>query len=355
MALLSGQWGLFKTFTALDLALSVMTMTPFAGRNTLRQGGVLFIAAEGAKYIPGRLLGVKQTKAPDKAPEGATLMSKERMPLARTKSCPKLVDDEALPALVATAQATAAELKTRFNLPLALIVIDAMTSAGGFKDANDTAEAGRVMATLNKLAETTEALVLVVDHFGKDQTTGTRNSSAKEDGVDTVLALIGERTMAGAVSNTRMAIRKNRDGETGIEIPFHPRRVELEGGGGTLVINWSEPEAAPPGPKRDSVPKSLAIFMKAVDFALCNAGEEICPFNDRLMVRAVKRDFVRHEFNKTYPAENQRSKDKAFERCEKSAIAGEVITSREVGSPGKTTMFYWREKAEVTMRMKGEK
>ena len=55
VALLSGQWGLFKTFTAIDLALSVMTMTPFAGRNALRQGGVLFIAAEGAKYIPGRL------------------------------------------------------------------------------------------------------------------------------------------------------------------------------------------------------------------------------------------------------------------------------------------------------------
>ena len=198
------------------------------------------------------------------------------------------------------------------------------------------------MVMLNKLAETIQALVLVVDHFGKDPTTGTRDSSAKEGGVDAVLALIGERTITGAVSNTKLAIRKNRDGETGIEIPFRQRLVELEDGGGTLVIDWSESETAPQEPKRNSVPKSLVIFTKALDFALCNTGEQICPFNDRREVLAVKRDFVRHEFNKTYPAENQRAKDKAFERCEKSAIAGEVITAREVGPPEKAAMFFWR-------------
>jgi len=59
-------------------------------------------------------------------------------------------------------------------------------------------------------------------------------------------------------------------------------------------------------------------------------------------VRAAKRDFVPHEFKKTYPAEDPRAKDKAFERCEKSAIAGGIITAREVGSPEKAAMFYWR-------------
>ncbi len=346
VALLAGQWGLFKTFTALDLALSVMTMTPFAGRNTLRQGGVLFIAAEGAKYIPSRLLGVKQAKAPDRAPEGAALMSKERMPFARIKSCPKLTDDDALPTLIAIAKAAAAELKRRFNLPLALIEIDAMTSAANFKDADDTAENQRVMTTLNKLAETMEALVLVVDHFGKDPTTGTRNSSAKEGGVDAVLALIGDRTMAGTVSNTRLAIRKSRGGETGVEIPFRHRLIELEDGGGTLVIDWSEAESEPQDQKPKSVPQSLAIFMKALDFALCNAGGEICPFNDKLTVRAVKRDFVRHEFNKTYPAENKKAKEKAFMRCGKSAVASGVIASRELGTPDGEQMYYWRQTAK---------
>ena len=60
--LASGQWGTAKTFTVLDLAASVMTSTPFAGREVVRQGGVLFVAAEGAYEIPIRLKGVVEEK-----------------------------------------------------------------------------------------------------------------------------------------------------------------------------------------------------------------------------------------------------------------------------------------------------
>ena len=60
-------------------------------------------------------------------------------------------------------------------------------------------------------------------------------------------------------------------------------------------------------------------------------------------MRAVKRDLVRHEFIRTYPADTRKAKDKAFERCEKSAIAGEVITAREIGPPDEAATFYWRQ------------
>jgi hypothetical protein len=53
--LLSGQWGTAKTFVALDLAGAVMTKGSFAGREIERQGGVLFIAAEGAGEVSIRL------------------------------------------------------------------------------------------------------------------------------------------------------------------------------------------------------------------------------------------------------------------------------------------------------------
>src|SRR3954464_3207910 len=56
--LLSGQWGTGKTFGALDLSASVMTGQLFAGRRVVRQGGVLFVAAEGAYEIPIRLQGL---------------------------------------------------------------------------------------------------------------------------------------------------------------------------------------------------------------------------------------------------------------------------------------------------------
>ena len=50
-ALIAGQWGSYKTFVAFDLAGSVITKTPFAGRNVNRQGGVLWLAAEGQDEV----------------------------------------------------------------------------------------------------------------------------------------------------------------------------------------------------------------------------------------------------------------------------------------------------------------
>ena len=60
--LVSGQWGTAKTFVGVDLSASVMTGTPFAGREVTRRGGVLFVAAEGASEIPSRLAGVVEHK-----------------------------------------------------------------------------------------------------------------------------------------------------------------------------------------------------------------------------------------------------------------------------------------------------
>ena len=46
--LLSGQWGTYKSFVALELATTLMTAQPFLGGMIKRQCGVLFLAAEGA-------------------------------------------------------------------------------------------------------------------------------------------------------------------------------------------------------------------------------------------------------------------------------------------------------------------
>ena len=45
--LASGQWGTAKTFVARSCRV-IMTVTAFAGREVVRHGGVVFIAAEGA-------------------------------------------------------------------------------------------------------------------------------------------------------------------------------------------------------------------------------------------------------------------------------------------------------------------
>ena len=68
------------------------------------------------------------------------------------------------------------------------------------------------------------AFVATIDHLGKVVEAGTRGSSGKEGNADTVLATLAEREITGAVSNSRMAARKQRDGVSGFEVPFTPER-----------------------------------------------------------------------------------------------------------------------------------
>jgi hypothetical protein len=312
-----------------------MSLTPFAGRAALRQGGVLFIAAEGAQYVNERLQGVKQAKTPeDRAIEPA--------PFAWLTSCPALVGDEALAALTTIARAASQRLSERFGLAMALIVIDTVSAAAMFRDANDTSESQRVMSMLAKLAENMQVLVLCVDHFGKDVTTGTRNSSVKESSADSVLALLGDRTPAGVVSNARMTIRKHRGGETGVEILFRPRLIELDGGGGMLVIDWAaEAEAPNTAQARQGWPKKLHTLKAALSEMIGSCRFDAFPFLDGPKVRVVKRELVRIEFAKRWPGEPSALRQ-AFSSKVKDAIAEGFMQSREITlSDGAKEQVFW--------------
>jgi hypothetical protein len=333
VALLSGQWGMFKTFTAIDLGFSVMTLTPFATREILRQGGVLLFAAEGQKYVNLRLQGVKQAKTPEDATVGI-------MPFAWVKSSPQLTEDNALDVLLALAKSVSRKLENKFKLPLALIIIDTVSSAANFKDANDGSENQRVMDKLNKLAEITQTLVLAVDHFGKDVSTGTRNSSNKEGAADAVLALIGDRTIGGVVSNMRLAIRKNRDGDVGEEFHFRKRTVELREGGGSIVIDWAETTL---GTTKAPIgwPKALHTLKGALSEALLSSGFMACPFPDMAPVRVVKREIARREYMRRYPGERSGAKTAFSTHC-KAAVASGLMQSRQIAlSDGSLEDVFW--------------
>ena len=69
VALMSGQWGMLKSFAMLDVSAALVTGTSFAGHMVKREGGVLIFAAEGAFTIDKRLEGLAQTgKLPPNSP-----------------------------------------------------------------------------------------------------------------------------------------------------------------------------------------------------------------------------------------------------------------------------------------------
>lgn len=94
-------------------------------------------------------------------------------------------------------------------------------------------------ATLAAIARATDAFVLAVDPLGKTVETRTRGSSAKES----FAALLGEKELAGALKNPRMAARKRRGGPNGEEFAFTTQLIVLgtdaEGDRvDTLVLEW---------------------------------------------------------------------------------------------------------------------
>jgi hypothetical protein len=279
--LISGQWGTRKTFIALDLALSVMLGTPFAGRRVKRKGGVLFIAPEGASEIPIRLAGLDEAKRSE---------AKARLPFAWNESCPTLIGKQAVEELVRLAKVAADRMLKEFGLPLVLIIIDTMSAAAGFKDENASAEVQLAMNVLNELSKATGALVLACDHFGKAVDTGTRGSSAKEAAADAVIACLLEKNLAGQVTNPRIAVRKLRGGATGLEIAYRLRPVDLgvdEDGEAitTCVVEWS-PEPVTPAPNSKEWPITAGLFRTALIAALEAHGLHIKVRSEGSVVRA---------------------------------------------------------------------
>ena len=331
-ALASGRWGTYKTFVVLDLAGAVLSRGNFAGRSIERQGGVLFVASEGQSEMRIRLSAIVQEKV-GSDPETC-------LPFAWLEECTKLTSSAALANLEVILAEAARKMRERFDLPLALVVFDTLSSSAGFKNADDTAENQRVMDLLKALSLRFDCLVLAVDHFGKNLDSGTRNSSVKEDSADAVLALLGDRDAAGTVSNPRLAIRKVRGGPTGSEIRFAPRVIEIGDNDRretTIVIDWVEQAGivnAALDWRRDA--RQLKV---ALEKALEQCGRSIVIEADKPPVRAVHRDDLRDAFYHLRSSDTLETKRKAFSRLLQAArgkgliICGESDGSDWIGFP----------------------
>jgi hypothetical protein len=293
--LLPGQWGTYKTFVALDLAAAVMTNTTFAGHMVKRQGGVLFIAAEGRDEIPIRLEALNRAKC----------SALERLPFFCLDECPRLLERGAANKIAAGANTIAAQMRQRFGWPLVLIIIDTVVASAGYTkagDENDAAIAQRIMDTLARVSKLTGAFVLAVDHFGKAVETGTRGSSAKESFADIVLALLGEKELTGAVKNPRLTTRKRRGGPNGEEFAFVTQLVPMgidEDGDqvDTLVIEWGGTVEPPISKEEKSwTTKDARLLRQVMMKLLVDRGAEIQPEADGPKVRALDQEIVRAEF-----------------------------------------------------------
>jgi hypothetical protein len=329
LATVGGQYGAAKTFTAVDLASAVMIGGDFAGKAVLRQGGVLWLAAEGENEVEMRVQAAALARGAD---------ADSRLPFARQAGgVPALGDKNALELLKGLAKQAADRLQQDFKCELAMIAIDTLSAAAGFDDENSAAETQKVMNTLAALARDTKALVLLIDHYGKIIETGVRGSSAKSAANDAILACLGDRDAeTGIMTNRKLVVTKLRAGPVGRVVHFDLVKTE---DGTTCTVRWrpDEPELATP--KGKQWPKALIVFKQALDEALDAAGKTTVPRAGMPEVKAVDEEAVRREFYRLYPG-NAEARKKAFHRCAKDAVERRLMSSINTGPDLGLTIFW---------------
>ena len=196
---------------------------------------------------------------------------------------------------------------------MVLIWIDTVITAAGHDDGgdNDTAASQKVMSVLRILSKHTGALVVGIDHFGKVVETGTRGSSAKEGAADTVIALLADRELSGGVKNTRLAVRKQRDGVSGFELPFTVRMVETgtDDDGDPItapIIDWHPTQQTAQADARWT--PSMQLLRRVLMTSLVDSGQDVRPFLDGPLVRACDFEWCAPNFTDNTPRTARNSK-----------------------------------------------
>jgi hypothetical protein len=244
----------------------------------------------------------------------------ERAPFRWYEDAPLLLHKGSAEILIAMARQADDSLQQEFGLPLGLIIIDTVAACAGYAragDESDSATAQAVMNVLKLVAQTLGCFVLGVDHFGKNLEAGTRGASSKEGASDLVLACLGDKSISGNVTNTRLAVRKNRGGQQGREYPFTLRAVEAlepdEDGEPvtTMVVDWrpptpggNRPEPDPWAESRRQDQRTAVLRLKRVLMEiLADQGVDLPIPPDGPTVRMVDQEIVREQFYSHTPVE----------------------------------------------------
>lgn len=205
---LFGKSGDGKSFVALDWALSVAEGTDWLGRS-VRQGAVVYVAAEGGRSIPKRIAAwmkhhrVKTISDAFFLLEGVQVRSQEDVELL------------------------VAQMSKRTSFEPALIVIDTLARCFGDGDENSTKEMNQFVNGLAWLQQQTQAAVMVVHHSGLASQDRERGSTALRGAADVMIRVLKKRKLITVENN------KQKDDEQFEPIKLQLQQVVITGGSRT--------------------------------------------------------------------------------------------------------------------------
>ena len=251
LVVLFGESGSGKSFLALDLAMAVALGIPWRERR-VRQGRVVYIAAEGAGGFRNRCQAYGQVKGLDL----------HALPFDVIPDAPNLLlKDDALAVARAIGRAE-------------VVVVDtfAQVTPGGNENAGE--DMGKALAHCKGIHRATGALVLLVHHSGKDASKGARGWSGLRAAADAELEVI--RHPGGRLVRTS----KQKDGEDGLSWGFGLDVVTIgqdeDGDPLTSCVVVEQALRVAGAPARLLGPTELIVNAVVQEFALAqSAGIEV--------------------------------------------------------------------------------
>lgn len=201
LAVIYGDSGSGKTFVTLDLAFAIARGVEWRG-NKVRQGRVVYVAAEGAGGLRKRLAAYAKQHGVDLA----------NVPLGVIADAPNLLDKgDTRELLTAIRDAGGA----------AVVVIDtlAQTTPGGNENAAE--DMGKALGHCKAIHRVLGSLVVLVHHSGKDASKGARGWSGLRAAADAELEVL--RLPTARV----LRVSKQKDGDDGGRWAFDLTSVPL--------------------------------------------------------------------------------------------------------------------------------
>jgi X-X-X-Leu-X-X-Gly heptad repeat protein len=267
VATIGGQSGGGKTFHALHLATRLIPDCKqqfyIDHYRIKRKGGVLYFVLEGKPAFPMRVAAAFE----DALGKQMQFGDKSKVPFAWNTYEPNLFE-KGPGELIKLVERDAEKMRRDFGVDLVAVFIDTIGLAACYENEDKAAQVQKVVSGLNQLSDATGALVIGVDHYGKDQQAGLRGSSAKRGHVETILACLVDRDKDENAKNHRLKFEKIRDGEEGRIVPYRLKPVNCgvdEDGDpvSTCIIQW-EPQRPLPRKKVPRRLKTNVVLQKAI-------------------------------------------------------------------------------------------
>jgi hypothetical protein len=259
LVVIAGPTGSAKTFLALKMSVDVGSGWPFFDHKTTRCG-VLYIGAEGQGGLRKRIAAIKQRFSFGDTAE---------VPFALYPAPIDLVSDgSGAKQIIAYAEA----LNEVLPVKIGVIVVDTLARCFGGRDENSTQDMSTFVSRCDTIRNATGATVLVVHHFGRDESKGMRGSIALKAAADTVIEVTG-------TEGTRtVKVEKQKDGAAGETFAFNLEVVDLglDEDGEPITSCVVVPSAATPTRKTAKAPRlppAARLACEALRKAIAEGGQ----------------------------------------------------------------------------------